>query len=117
MQDSHVTRLIALSTLGAGDSSQHLNFFWKYIMFGMLLKKAMADHEAQEKVVKSSGLDWTIVRPSSFTDEPESGRVWHGELSTDAPLSLKVPRATIARFMVREVSDRLYLHQSPAITC
>src|SRR5687767_4364536 len=40
MEKTGVKRLICQSTLGAGDSAGNLNFFWKYIMFGWLLKAA-----------------------------------------------------------------------------
>src|SRR5690606_17022379 len=48
MNSSGVQRLICQSTLGAGDSYGSLNFVWKYIMFGVLLRRALADHNRQE---------------------------------------------------------------------
>ena len=60
-QKTNVRRVICLSTLGVGDSRAHLNFYWKYIMFGMLLRAVFADHVAQEEHVMRSGLEWTIV--------------------------------------------------------
>ncbi|MEZ4618598.1 MAG: NAD(P)H-binding protein [Caldilineaceae bacterium] len=61
-----VRRLICQSTLGVGDSRSNLTFFWKYIMFGLLLRNAYADHVQQEAYVKASQLDWTIVRPAAL---------------------------------------------------
>jgi len=68
MREAGVRRLVCQSTLGVGSSGQHLTFWWRYVMFGALLRRAFADHVAQEAVVEASGLDWTIVRPSAFTD-------------------------------------------------
>ena len=73
MQHHGVRRLVCQSTLGAGDSRPLLTFFWKYVMFGLLLRAAYADHQAQETLVQESGLDWTIVRPGAFTDGPATG--------------------------------------------
>jgi uncharacterized protein YbjT (DUF2867 family) len=73
MQKHGVRRLICQSTLGAHESWSNLNFFWKRIMFGALLKPVFLDHELQEKLVRASGLDWTIVRPSAFADGPATG--------------------------------------------
>jgi uncharacterized protein YbjT (DUF2867 family) len=56
-------RLIVQSTLGARDSWDTLNFWWKRVMFGALLSPVFRDHELQERLVEASGLDWTIVRP------------------------------------------------------
>ena len=47
MRNHGVRRLICLSSLGVGESRGNLNFFWKYVMFGMLLRRAFADHVAQ----------------------------------------------------------------------
>ena len=63
MENAGVRRFICQSSLGVGDSRGNPNFFWKYIMFGILLRDAFADHENQENYVKQSRLDRTIVRP------------------------------------------------------
>jgi len=116
MKRHGVKRLICLSTLGAGDSRTLLNFFWKRIMFGLLLRAAYADHEMQEKLVRQSGLDWTLVRPSAFVDGAATGRYQHGALATAAGLKLKIARADVAGFMLRQLTDKGYLHQAPALS-
>jgi len=109
-------RLVCLSTLGAGDSRALLNFFWKRIMFGLLLREAYGDHEAQEAVVKQSGLDWTIVRPAAFTDGPATGAYKHGFPPTERNLKLKISSADVAGFMLRQLTDDSYLRQSPGLS-
>src|SRR5512138_220793 len=49
MNQAGIKRFICQSTLGIGESYSNLNFFWRYIMFGMLLKKAFKDHKQQEQ--------------------------------------------------------------------
>src|SRR5690606_35454873 len=68
MGSAAIRRLICLSTLGMGESIGNLNFIWKHIMFGMLLKRAFNDHRFQEAYICSSNLDYTIARPSALTD-------------------------------------------------
>jgi len=116
MHTHGVRRLVGLSTLGAGDSRSNLNFFWRRIMFGVLLKRALADHEAQEAVIRGSDLDWTIVRPASFTDALPDAHVRHGFDPSARDLSLKVPKVEVARFMLAQVRDLTYLHASPALS-
>lgn len=116
MAEHGIKRLIGLSTLGAGDSRVHLNFFWKYVMFGLLLRRVLADHEAQESIIQDSRLDWTIVRPAAFTDEPASGHYKHGELTAETDLSLKISRADAAGFMLRQLEDDAYMHGTPAVS-
>jgi putative NADH-flavin reductase len=89
MEKTGVRRFICQTTLGAGDSKTNLNFFWRYIMFGFLLRKAYLDHELQEKYIIQSRLDWTIVRPAAFTDGKATGNYRHGFAPTDNSLKLK----------------------------
>jgi len=51
MQANKVERLICQTTLGAGDSYTNLNFFWKHIMFGTILRPVLIDHNKQENAV------------------------------------------------------------------
>jgi uncharacterized protein YbjT (DUF2867 family) len=116
MQETGVRRLIVQSTLGAHESWENLNFFWKYIMFGLLLAPAHRDHELQETLVSASGLDWTIVRPSAFTDGPATGQFATGFGPQKRGLSLKIPRADVADFIKRQLSDRGHLHSAVGIS-
>lgn len=116
MKAQGVSRLICLSTLGAGDSRNLLNFFWKRIMFGLLLRAAYADHQAQEQAVRDSGLDWTIVRPAAFTDGPATGIYRHGFSNFEKDLSLKISRADVADFMLKQLTGGDYLRQSPGLS-
>ncbi|MFE3446842.1 NAD(P)-dependent oxidoreductase [Nocardia sp. NPDC059180] len=116
MQRNGVKRLICQSTLGVGDSSGNLNFLWKYVIFGMLLRPAFADSVHQEKYVQASDLDWTIVRPSAFTDGPATGSYRRGFPATETGLALKISRADIADFMLEQLIDRTYVHRAAAIS-
>ena len=116
MEQHGVRRLVCLSTLGAGDSRGNLNFFWKHIMFGLLLRKAFADHEAQEAIIKRSKLDWIIVRPGAFADGLATGAYKHGFPPTEKNLKLKISRADVANFMVQRLTGETYLRQSPGLS-
>ncbi len=116
MQQVGVRRLICLSTLGAGESWSNLNLYWKYVMFGFILRQVFADHQRQEALVKSSGLDWTIVRPSALTDGPHTGQYRHSFPSSDRNITLQISRADVADFILKQLSDQSYLYQSPSLS-
>ena len=116
MEKVGVRRLICQSTLGVGDSRSNLNFFWKYIMFGLLLRNAYADHVQQEAYVKASTLDWTIVRPAAFTDGERTGVYQHGFSGTDHSTTLKISRADVADFLLQQVVDDRYLCATPGLS-
>lgn len=111
-----VRRLVCATTLGAGDSRANLNFFWKRIMFGLLLRQAFADHEAQEAFIRQSELDWIIVRPGAYTDGPATGEYRVGFSKTARKLALKVSRADVAEFMLKQLASDTYLHQAPGLS-
>ncbi|RUR79183.1 NAD(P)-dependent oxidoreductase [Chlorogloeopsis fritschii PCC 9212] len=116
MEKAGVRRLICQTTLGVGNSWGNLNFFWKYIMFGFLLRQAYADHVKQENYIKQSHLDWTIVRPGAFIDGNRTNNYRHGFPGTDKTTKLKISRTDVADFMLKQLTDDLYLHKTPGLS-
>jgi hypothetical protein len=116
MEKAGIRRFICQTTLGVGDSQDNLNFFWKRIMFGIILREAFADHVNQENYIKQSRLDWTIVRPAAFTDGKRTGVYRHGFTASDKALTLKISRADVADFMLKQLADDTYLHKTPGLS-
>ena len=111
-----VKRLICQSSLGVGDSRANLSFFTKHIIVSVFLRHAFADHERQEAVVKQSPLDWTIVRPPHLTVGPRTGTYRHGFPVTDKHISAKISRADVADFMLKQLTDNMYIRQTPGVS-
>ena len=116
MQSQRIFRLVCQSTLGAHESWSNLNFWWKHVMFGAIIKPVFKDHELQENLVYASGLDWTIVRPSAFIDGPATGSFKENFSSSERNLSLKISRADVANFLSHQLANASYLRCSVAIS-
>jgi len=116
MKETGVSRLICQSTLGAGDSENTLNFFWKHIMFGMFLRAAFRDHQKQEELVRESGLDWTLVRPAAFTKGEFTGNYKHGMLGAKDDLTLKISLPDVADFLLKQLVSKEYLRKAPGLS-
>lgn len=59
----------------------------------MVVKNQMADTEVQEQLVRTSGLDWTLIQPVPLTDADREGAPL---VSTTAQTrTLKVSRAAV----------------------
>lgn len=116
MEQAGIKRLVCQTSLGIGDSRGNLDFFWKYIMFGLLLRAAFADHEKQEAYVRQSELDWVLVRPAAFTNGKRTGQYRHGFSGTDKTLKLKIARPDVADFMLKQLTDDTYLRQTPGLS-
>lgn len=111
-----VRRLVCQTSLGFGDSQALLPFHFKYFVVPFILRHAFADHEQQERYIKESRLDWIIVRPGNMTNGARTGRYRHGFAGDDRSIKLKVSRADVADFMLKQLTEDRYLHQTPGIS-
>jgi uncharacterized protein YbjT (DUF2867 family) len=67
MKQHGVQRLIVQSSYGVGPTRDRLPF-WLRMIYALLLKPQIADTELQERVVRDSGLQWTLVQPVGLND-------------------------------------------------
>lgn len=116
MEQNGIRRLICQSTLGVGESWGNLNFYWKYLMFGFILRKVFADHQRQERYVKQSCLDWTTVRPGAFVEGPRTGQYRHGFPGDDTTPQLKISPADVADFILHQLTTDTYLGKTPGLS-
>ena len=115
MNAGHVSRLVCITGMGAGDSAGHGGFLFDNLIFPLLLKKVYADKNRQEAIIRNSGLDWILVRPSVLNDKPSRGSVraltdlsdFHGGT---------VSREDVASFVLDQLHTDVWLHRSPLIT-
>lgn len=106
-------RIIVITSLGVGDSQNQVPFAFR-LLAKTILRSAMQDKEEQEQVVKTSGLEWIIVRPGGLTDKPATGQYRFG-LDREI-IAGQVSRADVAAFVLRQLTDDTFLYQTPAIS-
>lgn len=116
MESSGVKRLIFESTVGVGDSSSHATVFARWFFFPVVIRNILADKEIQERIIKESSLDWTIVRPGRLTNGPKRGIYREGDAISGTAVATSISRADVAEFMLRQVTDNAYLHKCPAVS-
>jgi hypothetical protein len=113
MRGVGVKRLIVVSSFGVGDTRDKLPLGSK-IFFKLFLGKRIADKETQEKDVKASPLDWTILQPVRLTDE----RPTH-HYSASAEGKVRKPtisREDVAQFAVAQLSSQEYLRKTVTLS-
>jgi putative NADH-flavin reductase len=114
MKNHGVSRLLVVTSLGVGDSRDQVPFFFKMLM-KTVLKSTIADKEIQEEYVRTSGLDWTIVRPGGLTDGSLSGGNYR--VSTGKELVAgQVSRADVAEFLLQQLANPTYRQQAVGIS-
>ncbi|UVE95828.1 SDR family oxidoreductase [Dietzia sp. B32] len=104
MSATGARRLVVQSSLGAGDSGAQMPLPLRLLM-KVVLAAPLADHDAQEAVVRESGLDWTVVRPTGLTNAAGNGRWRAHEVGDGGRLGGTVPRADLAAYLLEVVSD------------
>jgi uncharacterized protein YbjT (DUF2867 family) len=112
MKAAGVKRLITVTGLGAGDSRGHGGLLYDAIV--LLLKRVYDDKDVQEWIVRSSGLDWTIVRPGLLKDSAATGSYRVLAASTDWRFGT-ISRADVADFLVRQVDDGTLIGTTPLL--
>jgi uncharacterized protein YbjT (DUF2867 family) len=116
MQAAGPRRLVVLSSAGVGDSAALLPALYRWVIVPLLFRATFADHAAQEEIVRQSGLDWVIARPVNMGDGPATGQYRADLPQTLAGRKMKLARADVADFLLRQVSERDFLHQAPVLT-
>jgi putative NADH-flavin reductase len=113
MRTQSVRRLISVTGFGAGDSRASIGFL-QLLPFLAVFGRAYEDKGVQERLVKESGLDWTIVRPGVLTSGPRKG---HYKILAEASQWRNgiIARADVADFLVQQMQDQTYVRQAPVL--
>ncbi|MDQ0996052.1 putative NADH-flavin reductase [Phyllobacterium ifriqiyense] len=115
MKAEQISRLIAVTGLGAGDSKGHGGFLFDNLIYPLLLRKVYADKNRQEAIIHGSDLDWTIVRPSILNKKQE-----HKPVRALTDLSDvhggTISRKDVATFLLDQVTSSTWLNKTPFIT-
>ena len=114
MERNGVKRLVCVTILDTGDSGRrHGSLFYRLFVLGFFVRPMLEDKERQEEAIRRSGLDWTIVRPPRYTDEPEGGDY---RMIADGGGRLgKIGRADLANFMLDQLDDYSYIRKAVVI--
>jgi putative NADH-flavin reductase len=114
MHDQDLRRLIYLSFIGVSESRKDAGWMLRYVA-RWPLRSEIADHETKETLVRSSRLDWTIVRAPKLTNGPYTGSYRAGErIMARSPLP-ELSRADVADFMLSQIVDTTYVGRAPRL--
>ncbi|HVU94084.1 MAG TPA: NAD(P)H-binding protein [Puia sp.] len=117
MERLQVSRLVAMSNIGAGNSIGYNPwYFTKFILpyFMKWLKVVIDDKNRMEPIVMNSQLNWTIVRCPNIVARPAKGR-YHATLDGKG-LKLSITLSDMARFLVNQLTDATFSKQAPSIS-
>jgi len=116
MRQHGVRRLI--QSVGAGVRDPQDTPTLVHAFFGgfvrLLSPNVLKDMELSVDKVRGSSLDWTVVRVPMLTEDPATGRIREGYVSK--AIGLRLSRADLADYLLRQLDSTTYLRQAPAIS-
>lgn len=117
MKKYGVRRFILSLPMSASDPNDSFDFKFKFLVTLIKLAKRAAYKDIINiaEVVRKSECDWTIVRVPLPNNKPKSGNIKVGYLGKGV-IGLQLSRADLAEFMLKQIKDKKFLHQAPAIS-
>ncbi|MCM3091875.1 MULTISPECIES: NAD(P)-dependent oxidoreductase [unclassified Cytobacillus] len=110
MQAHGIQRIVY--TASAGINKEIPGISGKLIM--QMLRNPLADHRNAVDYIQAHGLNYTIVRPMGLTNDALTGM--YRESETGVPEKARtIPRADVAHFIVKALSDEQYQNSSIGI--
>ncbi|MFN7570835.1 MAG: NAD(P)-dependent oxidoreductase [Betaproteobacteria bacterium] len=104
MRAQRVRRIVYVSAFGAGESWGEIPWWGRAFIAASRVRFSIADHTRSEALLAASGLDWTALRPMMLDDRPATQPA--REMRPGDSLLNKVPRAALARTILRALADR-----------
>jgi len=115
MERHGVKRFICETSLGVGDSRGRLGLYYTLFVIPFIVYFYFRDKGRQEQLIRESSLDWVIVRPGQLTNGRKRGVYRHGERIGSYIFTVRISRADVADFMLKQLSDNSYLRQAVGV--
>lgn len=116
MKSGSIRRLVITAGAEVGDPEDAPKFMNKFMNFllKLMARNVLADMSKAVEMVRSSDLDWTVVRLPMLTDDPKTGKVKVAYVGKG--MGARIARADIASFLIDQVNDKTFIHKAPAIS-
>jgi putative NADH-flavin reductase len=115
MKKNGVRRFVCETSLGVGDSWGKLGLYYTLFVVPFITYFYFRDKKRQEDLIRENPLDWIIVRPGQLTNGRRRGTYRHGTNLGNYVLTLRISRADVADFMLKQLVDSTYLRRAVAI--
>lgn len=105
-QATKAKRLVVLNSFGIGEDwlprTGFIPRLWAFLL-ATLLRRARADLQEQERIVRASGLDYLIVKPTGLTPEKPPTSTWKLAAGPGKHiLDISAAKSDVALFMLQQ---------------
>ena len=109
-----VKRLIVQTTYGSGPSSNMLRTIDK-LFFDLILRPQIDDTDIQDKLVRDSQLDWTIIQPVHLSDEENATTTIYASSAYDVA-DWSITREQVGEYNAQIISDPSTVGQTMSLS-
>lgn len=116
MRRQGVRRIVVTGGAGVSDPQDRPTLVSRLVK-GLLLivaRRVYQDMRGAVEVVRTSDLDWTVVRLPRLTDDPATGTVRSDYLGGD--VGIRIGREDVASFMLDQLESDRYVRAAPVIS-
>jgi nucleoside-diphosphate-sugar epimerase len=111
MESEGVKRFIYLSSIGAGESRSYMPLPLRFLIADLILRVPLADHTKNENRIYKSSLQWTVIRPGGLNDNDVTDIISYGCEKTHLIGSPSISRASVAVFMLQQLTDLQFINR------
>lgn len=115
LSDAGVRKFVSVSTVGVGDSVGRLTFWARLLLPRLIGAERLEEADRQERIIRQSGLDWVILRPTRLVDDPAKGEYRIG-LDLRTGMTSKLTRADLAASLLDQLESDRFVRQTPTVT-
>jgi putative NADH-flavin reductase len=115
MRERGVTRIVVVSAGGVGDSSGDMPRGFRWLVEHSRIGAAYQGHEDQERLLRESDMQWTVLRPSMLTNKPGSGQVLLSYGGRPQPRR-SISRQTLAAALLDALDDPELVRRAPTVS-
>jgi uncharacterized protein YbjT (DUF2867 family) len=112
MEKNNVKRIVSVSASGVGDSWNDMFLVVRWLIRYSNIWKAYEDHDRQEKILRQSALDWTIVRPVMLNDKD----VDEYTAVIGKPTGGNISRKAVAKFILDALESGTYVRDTVTLS-
>ncbi|MBO0593987.1 NAD(P)H-binding protein [Cellulophaga sp. E16_2] len=114
-EKNKINRIVACSAWGVAETEEEIPFWFNWIIKNSNIRVAYKDHERQENLLKTSNLNWTIVRPSGLINLKKEQKIIESYGNEPKP-KITISRKSVAEFMVNALTNEKLIGQAPVIS-
>ncbi len=115
MKQEGVKRFLCITSLGINESRYRLGLYYTLFTIPVILYFYFRDKARQERLIRVSDLDWTIIRPGQLTNGRQKNTYRHDENAGSYILTKLISRADVAHFMLEQLKKPSYVRKAVGV--